>query len=157
MKPQPDLCVFKMIWIGFPCLWTVSSRKLILSVGFNVEYTNTLEKSSFLFNPCVVFIFLLLSQVFVGLVDPLHFGVFNSTQLKKIMLKYSTDVYFIPITSNINSKYGWYLAFTFVRSHLWIKVLQPCAETAGAEAQNSHLHSHSYILSLSHIQAHTHT
>ncbi len=59
------------------------------------------------------------------------------------MLKYSTDVYFIPITSNINRMYGWYLPFTFVRSHLLIKVLHPCAGVAGAEAQNSHLHSHS--------------
>ena len=42
----------------------------------------------------------------VGLLDPLYFGVFNSTKSNNFMLKYSTDVYFIPIRSNINSKYG---------------------------------------------------
>ena len=46
------------------------------------------------------------SEGVVGLVDPLDFWVFNSTQSNNFMVKYSTDIYFIPIRSNMNSKYG---------------------------------------------------
>lgn len=45
---------------------------------------------------CGVHIFVT-QQVFVGLVDLLHFMGFDSTQSNNFMLKYSTDVYFIPI------------------------------------------------------------
>ncbi len=43
-------------------------------------------------------------------------GLINT--ITKYILKYSTDVYFIPNTNNINSIYGKNLPFTFVRSHL---------------------------------------
>lgn len=67
------------------------------------------------FNPCVhIFI---TQAVFVGLVDPLHFWIFNSTQSNNFMLKYSTDVYFIPVTSNINRIHNKYNS-----SHLCVKV-----------------------------------
>ena len=46
---------------------------------------------------------LVTQPVFVGLVDPLHFLTFNSTQSNNFMLKYSTDVYFILITSNTSN------------------------------------------------------
>ena len=62
-------------------------------------------------NSCVAltlvwYSFFCYSEGVVGLVDPLDFWVFNSTQSNNFMVKYSTDIYFIPIRSNMNSKYG---------------------------------------------------
>lgn len=65
---------------------------------------------------CGVHIFVIQS-VFVGLVVLLHFGVFTPTQANNFTLKYSTAVYFVAITRNINSLYGSHLPSTFARSH----------------------------------------
>lgn len=61
---------------------------------------------------CGVSIFVT-QPVFMGLVDPLEFWVFKTTQSNNFMLKYSTDAYFIPVTSHMNSKHGQYCICPF--------------------------------------------
>ena len=71
------------------------------------------------------------------------------------MLKYSTDVYFIPITSNINSIYGQYFLFTFVRSHL--RIATSCGNGRSRSTKLTLALFHTYTQSLSHTHAHTHS